>query len=160
MKQFSVYTLALLLVVGTTSALAGGRDHRRHSNDRHNTHRSHYSYGNHYKSHYRHGYNRHHGSSHYRRGFYRPSFYGHSYLGAALIGSAFSYSLYHRHNGAVCYDNHGSDRYGSGRYDGDRYASDRYEPRASYSEVVGCHRIERLADGTERRVDVPRSQCE
>jgi hypothetical protein len=150
MKQLSVYTLALLLVIGTTSALASGRDHRRHSNDRHNTHRSHYNYGNHYQSHYRHGYSRHHGSSHYRHGFYRPSFYGHSYLGAALIGSAFSYSLYHQHNGAVCYDNHGSDIRGS----------DRYEPRASYSEVVGCHRIERLPDGTQRRVDVPRSQCE
>ena len=157
MKQFSVYTPALLLVIGTTSALARGRDHRGHSNGHHNTHRYHHNYGHH---NYRHSYNRHRGSSHYRQGFYRPGFYrpgfyGQSFLGAALIGSAFNYSLYHRHNGAVCYDNHVS-----GRHDDRRSGSDRYESRASSSEVVGCHRIERLPDGTERRVDVPRSQCE
>jgi hypothetical protein len=81
MKKLSVCALAILLVVGTTSALASGSDHRRSSNDTHNTHRSHYSYGNHYKTHYRHGYKSHH----------RSSFYSHSYLGAALIGSALRY---------------------------------------------------------------------
>ncbi len=150
MKQLSVYTLALILVVGTTSVLASSRDHRRYSNDHHNTHRSHYSYGNHYKTHSRHSYKRHHSPNRYSRGFYRPSFYGHSYLRAALIGSALSYRFYHQHSGAVCYDSHGSDLRGR----------DRYEPRTSYSEVVGCHRIERLSDGSQRRVDVPRSQCE
>lgn len=150
MKILSVYTVAILLVVSTTSALASGREHRRHSNDNHSTHRSHYSYDNHYKTHYLHGYNRHRSSSQYRRGFYRPSIYGHSNLGAALIGSAFSYSLYHHHNGAMRYNNHGSDI----------RESDRYETSSKYSKVVGCHRIERLPDGSRRRVDITRSQCE
>lgn len=165
MKKFTLYGLALLLVASTSIAFAGDRDHRRHDkhdrqysskHERHyNKHDRHYNkhYNRHYKTHYNRyysghgfrshrGYRSHHG---FRGGYYPHYYYPSAYLGAALIGSAINYSLYHQHNGATCYDNHSSDR---------NRSSDR-----NYSEVVGCHRIERLADGSERRVDVPLSQC-
>lgn len=77
---------------------------------------------------------------------YRSDYSG--YLGAALLGSAITYTLFHHHNGAVCHDSHG---YRDSHDYRDRYSS-RYD-------VVGCHRIERFADGSERRVSVPLSQC-
>jgi hypothetical protein len=138
MKQLTVYGLALLLIVGTTAALAGGRDHRGYSGGHHYQQRGHHP--NHYRHGYGHGYQRHHGG-HYSRNYYYPS-----YLGAALFGSALTYSLYHTHNGVSCYSNH---------------STNQYQPRGSgYSEVVGCHRIERLADGSEQRIEVPMSQCQ
>ncbi len=77
---------------------------------------------------------------------YRKDYAG--YLGAALLGSAITYTLFHQHNGAVCHDSHGHRDSHDYR---DRYSS-RYD-------VVGCHRIERFADGSERRVSVPLAQC-
>ena len=67
-----------------------------------------------------------------------------AYAGA-LIGSAIFFSIYHTHDGAYCYDDHGrsGDRYGDG----------------GRREIVGCHRIERLPDGRERRIEVPLSEC-
>ena len=138
MKKLTVYGLALLLVTGTTTALAGGRDHRSYSSGHHYKHRSHNNHF--YKSH---SHRKHHRYSH---GYYRPRHFAHSYLGAALVGSALTHSLYHTHNGARCYDNHSNDRY--------------RQRTEEYSEVVGCHRIERLADGSERRVELPMEQCQ
>ncbi len=139
MKRLTVYGLAFLLVAGTTAALAGGRGHGGYSGGHHNRH------GGHHYNHYRPSRHYGHHGGHYS-GYYRPNYYYPSYLGAALIGSAFSYSLYPSHNGAACYDSH---------------SSDRYQQRSSgYSEVTGCHRIERLPDGSERRVEVPISQCQ
>jgi hypothetical protein len=143
MKQLTVYGLAFLLVAGTTAALAGGRGHGGYSGDHHYRHGGHHY--NHYRPYRHYGHNGGNYGRHYS-GYYRPNYYYPSYLGAALIGSAFSYSLSHSHNGATCYDSH---------------ASDRYQQRSSgYSEVTGCHRIERLPDGSERRVEVPISQCQ
>jgi hypothetical protein len=139
MKKLTVYSLAFLLVTATTAALAGGRNHGGQS-------------GRHGGGHnYKHGgqhYNRHWSPPRYRRynNHYRYDYYYPSYLGAALVGSALNYSLYHTHNGASCYDNH---------------SSNQSQPRSgNYSEVVGCYRTERLSDGSERRVDVPMSQCQ
>jgi hypothetical protein len=132
MRHITVYGLALLLITTTTAALAGGRGHGGYHGGNNYRHGGH-----HYRPHrpYRHY------SNHYRQAYYYPS-----YLGAALIGSAFSYSLSHNHNGTSCYENHSNDRY--------RQSS------GGYNEVVGCHRIERLPDGTERRIEVPVSQCQ
>lgn len=89
---------------------------------------------------YKHGH--HHKSHWYPRPYYRKVYYypRHDYhhrdnyypLGAALIGAAVTYSLYHAHDGGYS---------------------------ASNSEVVGCHRIERYPDGSERRVEVPLGEC-
>jgi len=76
----------------------------------------------------------------------RNEYSGH--LGAVLLGSAISYSLFHHHNGAVCHDSHG--------YRDTRGYRNRYGSR---NRIVGCQRIERYADGSERRVRVPLSQC-
>jgi hypothetical protein len=89
----------------------------------------------------------HHGASRYRYDVF-PAL-----VGAAIVGSVINHSLYHTHGGAVCYDNHSGSR-NSG-------SSDSYDRRSSgYSEVSGCHRIERMPDGSERRVEVPLSQCQ
>lgn len=167
MKKLTLYGLALLLIASTTAAFAGDRDNRRHDkynkHDRHaskherhyNKHDRHYNrhYNSRYDRHYSHrgfrshrGYRSHRGFRQFRGGHYRNDYYPSAYLGAALIGSAINYSLYHQHNGATCYDDHSNDR---------NRSRDR-----NYSEVVGCHRIERLADGSERRVEVPRSKCQ
>jgi hypothetical protein len=136
MKQLTVYGLAFLLVVGTTTALAGDRRHGGHPPGSQH-YRGHHGYS--YKHYPQHSYYRgHYGRHHYGR--YYPS-----YLGAALIASSLSYSLHHNHNGVACYQSHSTDRY--------------QQQSSSYSEVVGCHRIERLSDGSERRVEVPMSQC-
>lgn len=134
MKQPTVYAMAFLLVVATSAALAGGRHHGGHSG------RQQHGHGGQHFDQYRHPPR--HG---YRGGYYRPSYYP-SYFGAALLGSAFAYSLYHTHNGASCYEAH---------------STARYQQRTSRnSEVIGCHKVEQLADGSERRVDVPMSQCQ
>ncbi|MBE9539555.1 MAG: hypothetical protein IMF06_10760 [Proteobacteria bacterium] len=135
MKQLTVYSLALLLVIGTTAALAGDRGNGGHNGGHHYQSRGHHGY--HYRP-YRH-YGRH-------SAYYRPHYNYPNYLGAALLGSALSYSLYHTHNGVSCYDKHAYDRYP--------------QRTGGYSEVVGCHRIERLPDGSERRIEVPLSQCQ
>ncbi|MCR9104909.1 MAG: hypothetical protein NXI15_06450 [Gammaproteobacteria bacterium] len=78
---------------------------------------------------------------HWRHGtrYYAPA------LGAVITGSIISHRLYHRHRGVVCYERHnlypGSHRH------------------AGHTEIAGCHRIERLPNGTQRRVEVPLSQC-
>lgn len=59
-------------------------------------------------------------------------------LGEALIGAAVSFALYHNHDGRPCYDRH----HWRGRY-----------------SRVGCHRIEYLGNGVQRRRDVPLSAC-
>ena len=156
MKKLTVYSLAFLLVTATTAALAGSRNHGGQSGRHGGSHGGGHNYkhgGQHYKyggQHYKYGgnhYNRHWAPPRYNRyrNHYRYNYYYPSYLGAALIGSAVNYSLHHTHNGASCYDNH---------------SSNQYQPRSSNSEVVGCFRTERLADGSERRVDVPMSQCQ
>jgi hypothetical protein len=91
---------------------------------------------------------RHH-SSHYRRDNVFPAL-----LGAAIVGSVINHSLYHTHGGAVCYDKHSDASYSN--YDNAYNSGSR---SVGYSEVSGCHRIERMPDGSERRVDVPISQC-
>jgi hypothetical protein len=109
MKQLSVYSLALFLVVGTSIALAGDRyrgypdsHYRGHENfyDHHSPHN--------YPPHRR--YKQHSHRSYYRKGYsnhYHPrSHYFPAYFGAALIGSALTHSLYHMHHGMVCYDRH------------------------------------------------------
>lgn len=157
MKQLSVYGLALLLVIGTSVALAGDRNrHHRSHGDGHSRHhykveKRHHGYDRHHyyrkRDYQRHYYRPHHyGSRHYwgyAPRYYGPRYYYPSYLGAALVGSALTYSLYHTHSGALCYDRHET---------GTTYSS-------PASEVVGCHRIEQLPDGSERRVDVPLSEC-
>jgi hypothetical protein len=145
MKQLTLYGLALLLVVGTSAVLASGKHHNGYQRGYHGNHyrQQHYKpqhYGRHH--YYRpHHYGRHYFGRHYRHGYYP------SYLGAALVGSALTYSLYHTHQGAACYQDHSRDGY-----------RDRDRDRRN-SEVVGCHRIEHLPDGSERRVDVPLSEC-
>lgn len=184
MKKASSCILALVLAVGSSVALgAPGHGDRHHKDARQHRADKHHKVGRHHdvprmshsarhhkkqlrhhrkhqvqKRHLRH-HKKHHGW-HYQRwdrhgwrhdGWRRHSwnhgrrYYG-DYLGAALVGSALTYSFYHLHGGAVCYDHH-DDRRSTG-----------YRDRG-YSEVVGCHRIERLEDGTEVRVDVPLSQC-
>ena len=149
MKKLTAYGLAFLLFTGTSAALAGRGDRGDHG--RNNDNRKHFSNGSHHNKHYnnrwqhnKHYYRGHRNRFNYRRypsrGYYYPS-----YLGAALIGSALTTSLYHSHGGERCYQNHATDQY--------RQSS------SSNREVVGCHRIEILADGSERRVEIPMSQC-
>jgi hypothetical protein len=81
-----------------------------------------------------------HPQPYYRTVHYYPRHHYHDHddyyvpLGAALIGAAITYSIFHSHDGA----NSGSSR---------------------SSDVVGCHRIERYPDGSERRVEVPLAEC-
>lgn len=154
MKALTSLSLALVLAFGAASASAGGKHkhHKKHQNDWYvSVHHNHYSghkYRKHHANHYRYDYRyRHRPHDYYghRGGYwrYRRHGYYYPYVGAAIAGSIIGHSAYHLHGSNVCYDNH--DRRG------DRY-------RGS-TEVVGCHRIEQLPDGTERRVDVPLSQC-
>ncbi|MFT4519911.1 MAG: hypothetical protein ACI9JM_002310 [Halioglobus sp.] len=132
---------------------------RHHSRNKHIsvTHNSRVSTGHRRGGHYRNrGYKpryyggyRHNGRGHHRR--YQSSWYFGTrpyyspFFGAALVSGAITHSLYHLHDGATCYDRHETDyRDGGSR---------------NYSEVAGCHRIEQLSDGTQRRVEVPISQC-
>jgi hypothetical protein len=142
MKKVIAAGLATLLCVATTGATAGDRGHGNGHGKGHYKHKD-YHYYQHRPSGYYKPY-RPYGYRWYYGGPPRYNDYYASYLGAALIGSALTYSLYHTHNGAYCYDNHGGDR---------------YQLRSSVTEVVGCHRIVRLPDGSERRVEVPLSEC-
>ena len=164
MKALTTLSLALLLAFGAASASAGGKHkhHKKHHKDWHvSVHHNYYGgsrYGkhyrykkHHYKHHYNHGYRHRHHYRHYdypgyRGGYwrYRRHGYYYPYVGAAVVGSIIGHSAYHLHGDNVCYDEHRDRR-------GDR--------TGGYSEVVGCHRIERLPDGRERRVDVPLSEC-
>ncbi len=154
MKKLTAYGLAFLLFTGTSAALAdrgdrgdhgGGYDdnrgqHYKHKKHHHKHKKHHYKHRkHHYKNYYRGHHNR-----FYNRRYYAPGYYYPSYLGAALIGSALTSSLYHTHSGERCYQNH---------------SDNQYRQSSSNREVVGCHRIEILADGSERRVEVPMSQC-
>ena len=136
-RQLTAWLTAVILVIGSTTAMADRKGHRDHK---------------HYKSHHydkRYSHQRwqppRHRVTHIHK-HYRSDYPG--YLGAALLGSAITYALFHQHNGADCHDSHG---YRHSRDYRDRY-SNRYD-------VVGCHRIERFADGSERRVTVALAQC-
>lgn len=156
MKKLTCYGIALSLLIATTGSIAENRGHGKNKGkhqyqqkSQHYGHRDDRHYGRHYDRHY--GYRDGHRYGHYRP-YRQPRYYygGHhhddypSYLGAALLGSAITYSLLHTHNGAHCNDNHGGDY---------------YRQSNSSTEIVGCHRIERLPDGSEVRVEVPMSQC-
>jgi Ni/Co efflux regulator RcnB len=154
----STIGLALALAVGTSSVMAAGNHGDRHNRGWNSSHEQ-SRHGAHQR---RDNYNRHarvqHRSSHYNRWSYNsyryrgysPSHWRHrsrggyypSYIGVRLAGSLIGHSAYHLHSGAVCYDAHQRD----GR-------------PGNYNEVVGCHRIERMPDGNQRRVEVPLSQC-
>lgn len=164
MKLLTTFSLALVFVFGAAGASAGGKykhdkdwhvsvHHNYYGGHKYDRHHRHYRYKKHHYNHrYRH---RHHLRHHYRHydypnrrgGYWRYRRHGHyyPYVGAAIVGSIIGHSAYHLHGDNVCYDDHGRDRRG------DRHGG--------YSEVVGCHRIERLPDGRERRVDVPLSEC-
>ncbi|HEY6131003.1 MAG TPA: hypothetical protein VIV27_03245 [Halioglobus sp.] len=102
-------------------------------------------HGDHHRGKHGHGHGHKHG--HYNRHWYPRPYYQRMYyyphhehhsdyyapLGAALIGAAVTYSLFHRDDAG--YRSSGS------------------------SDVVGCHRIERYPDGSERRVEVPLAEC-
>ena len=62
-------------------------------------------------------------------------------LGAALVGTAIGYTL--SRSGPDCYGNCTTTTY----------------TNASTSNVSGCYRIERYPDGSERRVELPLSEC-
>lgn len=160
LRQLAVFGLAAVLTGGMTAAFADdrGRGFRDGHGGKHHFEKRGGDWGRHYRGkHYRdkdfrgrHYRGKHYGHSHhkYYRGRwaprYRGSYYYYDasrYLGSALVGAAVSYALFHNHNGAVCYDSH-SRGYGSTNY-----------------EVTGCHRIETLPDGSQRRVEVPMSAC-
>ncbi|MFT6285510.1 MAG: Ni/Co efflux regulator RcnB [Halieaceae bacterium] len=157
MKKLIVYAMATLMLTATGSALAERRHQdgqKKHHSGKYYQGKQHGNYSRHdYQQGYRHGYRSNYGHyghkpySYRRHGYYNRNYYP-SYLGAALFGSALTYSLYHTHNGSQCYENHGNNsNYGGVSYSG------------SNTQVVGCHRLERLPDGSERRVEVPLSQC-
>jgi len=135
MQRLTSLGLALLLATGSGATLAG-RSHGDH-------HRGGHGHG------YKHGHHRDHWyprPHHTRVYYYSHPDYDRDYyypLGAALIGAAISYSFYHAHDGVRCYESHGTS----------------YSVPSVRTEVVGCHRIERYPDGSERRVEVPPSEC-
>lgn len=145
MKKLTAYGLTFLLFTGTSAALAGRGDRgdhdRGHGRGHDDNRGQHYKHKKHHYNHYYRGHRKH----FYNRRYYSPGYYYPSYLGAALLGSALTSSLYHSHNGERCYEKHADDQY--------RQSS------SSNRAVVGCHRIEILADGSERRVELPMSQC-
>jgi hypothetical protein len=159
MKRLTVLGLGLLLATGAGATLADGGRHDDHHGDDHrgnygkgHDNGNHNGHGNSSYKNYNKGYNMGHSYHVYYHGYPRvyyyprPNYDRYYYypLGAALIGSAVNYSLYHTHDGARCYENH---------------QTSSYSPAGADPEVVGCHRIERYPDGTERRVDVPLSEC-
>ena len=162
MKSLSVYGLAILLVLGTSAALAKDRHHDKRPHHEANRHHAKH-YGKHHNKHnrryYSHGYYKPYKHSGWKYGwnhgyrYYRPHYP--NYVGAALLGSALNYSLYHSHQGVACYDRHDNVNYSDRSYSDRSYSNQNY----SNSQVVGCHRIERRPDGTEVRVEVPMDQC-
>lgn len=136
-KQLTVWLTAIMLVIGSTAATADRKGHRHYKPGRGHYHEQ--------RDNYRRWQSPRHRviqiHQHYRRDY--P---GH--FGAALLGSAITYALLHQHNGALCRDSHGH--------------RDTRESRGRYSNrhpLVNCHRIERFADGSERRTRVPLAQC-
>jgi len=97
MKQLTVYALAIVLITGTTAALAGNRGHGK----QHGGYKKHWG---HHNSHNR----------GYYGGYFKPGHYYPGYFGAALVGAALTASFHHTHNGAHCYDRH-HDNYRSSR---------------------------------------------
>ena len=137
MKTLTVYAIAALLVMGTTAALAGNKhnNHNKHHGYGYNGHHNYKHHNNHYRGHHsgRHG-------SHYN-----------NYLGVAMLGSALTYSFYHTHHGVACYQRHDA---------GGRYQQYNFNSRNTRNtEIVGCHRIEQLEGGRERRVELPLAEC-
>jgi hypothetical protein len=134
MKRLTSLGLTILLATGGGAALAD----RGHGDDYHGGHGR--GHGKRYEHHYHggHWYPRpyYYSRPHYNRDYYYP-------LGAALIGAAVTYSLFHTHDGARCYEHHVVG----------------YSAPIASTEVVGCHRIERYPDGSEQRVEVPVSEC-
>jgi hypothetical protein len=114
-------TLAGLVLVLATGSGMALADRDRGHGGHHGGHGHGYKHG-HHKGHW------------YPRPYYRRVYYSHhdhhsDYyypLGAALIGAAVTYSLFHSHDAG-------------------------YSEPARSSDVVGCHRIERYPDGSERR---------
>jgi hypothetical protein len=129
MKRLTLSALALVLATSTGAALAD-RGHGDYRGGYYHDRGHGYKHG-HYKGHW---YPR----PHYRGVYYYSYHDRHSDyyypLGAALIGAAVTYSLVHSHDTG-------------------------YSERVGSSEVVGCHRIERYPDGSERRVEVPLAEC-
>ncbi|MDZ7783231.1 MAG: hypothetical protein U5K56_10015 [Halioglobus sp.] len=166
---FFIFVLAALSPVSDARDRRGGAHDGRawqvtHEGRHHGTARHYRKYDKSY--HKRHHYKPHHRAHHYRYKHYRPHHYrgyyhkrwrhryrhgGHrrhdryypAAFGSALLGAVIGYQLFHTHDGAVCYDNHGS----------------KYDRGGRRSRVVGCHRIEQLPGGGTRRVEVPLSQC-
>ncbi|MFV0277556.1 MAG: hypothetical protein ACK5HY_10280 [Parahaliea sp.] len=135
MKRLTAITMAVLLASGSTAALAD-RNHRGDSHGR--QHYSHSHHGNHHqKRHHDFRRDRHY-SSHYSHSRHYSPYHRRNHfdpLGAALIGTAIGLSINHNHHSTV------------------RYYNDRNQV------ISGCYRIERYADGSERRVDLPPSEC-
>jgi hypothetical protein len=136
MQPLTFLVLALLLAAGGTTALADG------DGDRSGDGRA-----------YRHGFDRerwlpvprYRGAFPGAGDFQRPGYNRYDYdpLDAALIGGAI---LYGRYPDPVP-DNI------------PRYNPNYSPPTANGAEVVGCYRIERFPDGTERRVELPVAVC-
>ena len=140
MNKLAFYGSAFSLLIAATGSLADNRGHGKNHGKHHYPQNHHYE---HNYGHWRGQHYEHYTPYRYYRGHYHHDYYP-SYVGAALLGSAITYILFHTHDGEYCSDNHGYDSY-------------RQSSRSI--EVVGCHRIERFPDGSERRVEVPMSQC-
>ena len=177
MKFATILSITVILAAGSSQVLAGGhhdgKHHKRgwqavHHKAHHDKGR-HYSYRKHHKrqhmkhrtahQRWKHHHRHYRGHDYYRpyrpwrhhrhhRWHYRPYDYYPSLFGAGVVGAVIGHHLYHTHDGNVCYEDHGDDR---GRHGKHR--------DAGYSEVVGCHRIEELPNGNQRRVEVPISEC-
>lgn len=146
MKRQLAVLLALILASGSGLATA---DRDRHEGGRHGGHHGKH-HGKHHWKHpgYRSGGHWYSDRSHWHyhpRPYYRPRVY-YSYdpylpLGAALVGTAIGYTL----------SQAGSDCNGG--------CTTTTVTRSVNSNVSSCFRIERYADGSERRVELPISQC-
>jgi len=148
MKRLTAIVMALVMTGTSTLVLA---DRGRHDGDRYGGGRHGGNYGH---------YDKHGGKHHWKhRGppvkvvHYYPSYPRYRYksrvyygydpylpLGAALVGTAIGYSL--SQSGSDCYGN-----------------CTTTVTQTTSSNVSGCYRIERYPDGSERRVELPMSQC-
>lgn len=150
MKKLTAILMALAMAGSPGLAMA---DRGKHHGDRRGDYHQGYQgkhHGKHDYKHYRHPGKRyghsarhpvyHHYWPHYRTRIY----YGHDPylpLGAALVGTAIGYSL--SQSGPDCSASCGTTSY----------------LQRAPTNVSGCYRIERYPDGSERRVDLPPSQC-
>lgn len=153
MQRLTAIMMALVLLGSSATALAD-RDRDRHRGGKHGGH-----HGFHDKHHGKHhGYRgkyheyrgkdyRHHGKRHvkhyvyYHSKPYHRSRAHYNYdpylpLGAALVGTAVGFTLGHGHDNVTT-----------------TYT------RSTTSNVTGCFRVERYPDGSERRVNLPPSEC-